>query len=124
MECVSLSGLSVHDCSLATDPNPVPPVGAASETFAIQGGPTTVIPIPTVPTIVAVGGQFVFLDPGGTPVTAQIPTTVTEVNGVTPTWSFNIVPPTSGPITFTAPASGLVTFSSIVASPTVVLLCR
>ncbi|KAJ6469223.1 hypothetical protein DFH09DRAFT_1381008 [Mycena vulgaris] len=99
------------------NPNPVPPSGAVSETFAVAGGPTTVIPIPTEPTIITAGGQFVFLDPGGTPVSAQIPTTVSEVNGVTPTWSFQIVPPTAGPITFTAPISGSATFSTIVPSP-------
>ncbi|KAJ7053167.1 pectate lyase superfamily protein-domain-containing protein [Mycena amicta] len=104
------------------NPNPIPSAGAVSETFAIPGGPTTVIPIPTTPTIVTIGApggtatQFVFLDPGGTPVTAQIPTSVNEVNGVTPTWSFNIVPPTSGPITFTG-VSGGPTFSSVVPSP-------
>ncbi|KAJ7059263.1 pectate lyase superfamily protein-domain-containing protein [Mycena amicta] len=104
------------------NPNPIPPAGAVSETFAVPGGPTTVIPIPTTATIVTIGTpggtatQFVFLDPGGTPVTAQIPTSVSEVNGVTPTWSFNIVPPTAGPITFTG-VSGGPTFSSVVPSP-------
>ncbi|KAJ7061667.1 hypothetical protein C8F01DRAFT_987065, partial [Mycena amicta] len=105
------------------NPNPIPSAGAVAETFAVPGGPTTVIPIPTEPIIVTIGPvggtapQFIFLDPGGTPVTAQIPTPVIEVNGITPTWNFNILPPTSGPIIFTAPVSGAVTFSQVVSSP-------
>ncbi|KAF7311920.1 Glucan 1,3-beta-glucosidase [Mycena indigotica] len=93
--------------------------GAVSETFAIAGGSTTVIPIPTTTTIVTVGTQFVFLDPGGTPATALLPPGITEVNGITPTWTFQIVPPTTGPITFTAPPefSGGPSFTTVVPSP-------
>ncbi|KAJ6454373.1 hypothetical protein C8R45DRAFT_846482 [Mycena sanguinolenta] len=99
------------------NPNPYPSSGATSETFVVSGGSSTVIAIPTEPTIITVGGQFVFLTSGGTPVTALLPSTVSEVNAVTPTWSFPILPPASGSITFTAPISGTETFSTVVASP-------
>ncbi|KAF7311921.1 Glucan 1,3-beta-glucosidase [Mycena indigotica] len=99
------------------DPNPIPPANAVSETFAVAGGPTTVIPIPSQPTIISVGGQIIFLEPGGTPATALLPSTLTEVNGVTPTWSFQIMPPPTGPITFTAPTSGSATFTTVVQPP-------
>ncbi|KAJ7708550.1 hypothetical protein B0H16DRAFT_1481276 [Mycena metata] len=61
--------------------------------------------------------EFVFLDPGGTPVTALLPSTVSEINAVTPTWTFPIVSPTAGPVTFTVPISGSQTFSSVVPPP-------
>ncbi|KAJ7739000.1 pectate lyase superfamily protein-domain-containing protein [Mycena metata] len=98
------------------NPNPHPSPGAVSETFVVSGGGTTVVPIPTETTI-TVGSQFVFLDPGATPVTALLPSTVSEINSVTPTWTFPIVPPTAGPVTFTAPISGSQTFSSVVPPP-------
>ncbi|KAF7360849.1 Glucan 1,3-beta-glucosidase [Mycena sanguinolenta] len=89
---------------------------AASETF-VAGGSTTILPIPTETTIITVGGQYIFLNPGGTPVTNLLPSTVSEVNAVVPTWSLPILPPASGSITFTAPISGTETFSTIVSSP-------
>ncbi|KAF7372867.1 Glucan 1,3-beta-glucosidase [Mycena sanguinolenta] len=102
------------------NPNPYPSPGAVSETFVVAGDSATatiVIPIPTTSTVITANGQFISLAPGGTPVSALLPSSVSELNAITPTWSFNIVPPTAGPITFTAPISGSDTFSTVIPSP-------
>ncbi|KAJ6459998.1 hypothetical protein C8R45DRAFT_842971 [Mycena sanguinolenta] len=105
---------------LDTDPNPYPSPGAVSETFVVTGDSTTsttVIPIPTASTTIIANGQYIFLAPGGTPVSALLPSGVSELNAITPTWSSNIIPPTAGPIIFTAPISGSETFSTVIPSP-------
>ncbi|KAJ7821382.1 hypothetical protein B0H14DRAFT_2831454 [Mycena olivaceomarginata] len=100
------------------NPNPYPSPGAASETF-IGAISSVVVPIPTTTVFVTVGGAIITLNSGGTPVNALIPSTISEPNAITPTWTFNILPPTSVPsITFTAPLSGAETFSTVVPSPT------
>ncbi|KAJ6603479.1 hypothetical protein DFH09DRAFT_899101 [Mycena vulgaris] len=98
------------------NPNPHPSPGALSETF-VGSGSTVIVPIPTQTTFITVGGAIIEVNTGGTPVNAM-PATVSLVNAVTPTWSFNIVPPASPSITFTAPISGAPTFTTVVASPT------
>ncbi|KAJ6534425.1 hypothetical protein DFH09DRAFT_1405431 [Mycena vulgaris] len=99
------------------NPNPHPTPGAQSETF-VGGGSSVVIPTPTLITFITVGGGIITLSPGGTPVNALLPSTVSELNAVTPTWTFNIVPPASvQSITFTAPILGVETFSTVIPSP-------
>ncbi|KAJ7291631.1 hypothetical protein C8J57DRAFT_1113502 [Mycena rebaudengoi] len=107
-----LPGFDVVDWN----PNPHPSPGALSETF-VGAGSTVIVPIPTQTTFITVGGAIIEVNSGGTPVNAM-PLTVSLVNAVTPTWSFNIVPPASPSITFTAPISGIPTFTTVVASPT------
>ncbi|KAJ6514056.1 hypothetical protein DFH09DRAFT_1433054 [Mycena vulgaris] len=99
------------------NPNPHPSAGAQSETFVVAES-SVVIPTPTLTTFISVGGGIITLNPGGTPVNALLPSTVSEVNAVTSTWTFNIVPPTSVPsITSTTSILGVETFSTVIPSP-------
>ncbi|KAJ6600740.1 hypothetical protein B0H10DRAFT_2230831 [Mycena sp. CBHHK59/15] len=99
------------------NPNPGPSAAAPSETF-IGAGTTVAIPIPQATTFITVGGAIITLNAGGTPVNALLPATVTEPAAVTPTWTYNIVPPFAPSITFTAPISGAATFTTVIPSPT------
>ncbi|KAJ7459280.1 hypothetical protein FB451DRAFT_1506423, partial [Mycena latifolia] len=96
------------------NPNPYPPATAPSETF-IKSGSTFVIPMPTASTTVVFNAATVTLAPGGTPVGGALPPDVTIPGATTPTWSPNIILPTSAKLlTFTAPPA----YTSVVAIPT------
>ncbi|KAJ6552882.1 hypothetical protein B0H19DRAFT_1236093 [Mycena capillaripes] len=96
------------------NPNPVPPPGAVSETF-VGSGTTVIIAIPTTTTSIVVARATITLAPGGTPINAPVPTSISQPGALTPTWNPNMIPPTSvASITFSAPPS----YTTVVAVPT------
>lgn len=136
--CAFLRFIVIHT-SQYSDPNPYPPPTAKSETFA-RSGTTTVIPIPTKTTTLIIAGATITLQSGGTPVHGLLPTDVTEIGGITPTWSawclyawsfgsnpdvlvslalaYGISPPPgASTVTFTAPLTSKPTYSSKVPVP-------
>ncbi|KZV78220.1 hypothetical protein EXIGLDRAFT_56178 [Exidia glandulosa HHB12029] len=60
----------------------------------------------------------IIIAPGRTPVQAPFPPLVTPESFITPTWPYHILPPTSAStVTFTAPLTGSITYSTSVPVP-------
>ncbi|KAJ7841244.1 hypothetical protein B0H13DRAFT_1910385 [Mycena leptocephala] len=128
------TGTGNHFYSVITwNPNPYPATSAKSETF-VGGGSTLVIPVPTASRVITIDGEVITLNAGGTRINALVPTGISQPNAITPTWcthsftfdadllsiliAFHVEPPATATIvTFTAPLSGAVTFSTAVAVP-------
>ncbi|KAJ7610191.1 hypothetical protein FB45DRAFT_1038232 [Roridomyces roridus] len=90
---------------IAWNPNPTLPPNAVSETF-VHAGSTLVIPIPTKTTTILVVGTHVTVAPGGPVVNGLLPSGVSIVGAVKPTWNPNIAPPPgASSVTFTRPPS-------------------
>ncbi|EIW75802.1 glycoside hydrolase family 18 protein, partial [Coniophora puteana RWD-64-598 SS2] len=100
------------------NPNPYPASNVQSETF-VGFGSTVVIPIPSSTTQIILGTDTISVGVGGTPVGSIPPTGVSLLNAITPTWTYNIIPPTSAAtVTFTAPIGSPASYISAVAAPT------
>ena len=111
---------------------------AVTTATVVKTATTVVIPMPATTTSVTIDGVVLTLQPEGTPINTLLPPYITEVSGITPTWStristclsfifnlfnfllaLNILPPPSATrITFTAPLTASPTWSTVVLVPT------
>ncbi|KAF8631388.1 hypothetical protein AX15_002419 [Amanita polypyramis BW_CC] len=83
-------------------------------------GTTVIVPVPTMTTTITVEGFPITLNSGGTPVNGPVPPFITQPDAVTPTWTWNILPPPSAStVTFTAPLTSSPTYSSTVPVPVI-----
>ncbi|KAJ6622420.1 glycoside hydrolase superfamily [Mycena sp. CBHHK59/15] len=107
-------GAGTHFCSVVTwNPNSYPVITAKSETF-IGSGSTIVIAVPTATHVITIWGDVITLAAGGTPINALVPTGISQPNAIKSTWFFHIEPPpTATSVTFTAPLTGQVTYSTV-----------
>ncbi|KAJ6560492.1 glycosyl hydrolases family 18-domain-containing protein [Mycena sp. CBHHK59/15] len=113
----SVVGTLPTSVGIVGDPNPYPNPTAPSETFACSGT-TTSLAIPVETTTISVGGATIVLNSGGTPVNEPLSSQCTEIGGIFPTWSLDILPPPgAATITFTGPLTGTPTWLTTVPVP-------
>lgn len=63
---------------------------AVTTSAVVKTGTTVIIPMPTTTTSVTIDGVVLTLQPEGTPINTLLPPYITEVSGITPTWSMCI----------------------------------
>ncbi|KAF5360156.1 hypothetical protein D9758_011368 [Tetrapyrgos nigripes] len=112
----SAVGTTVVPASTATITRTVTTGSTAVSTTILTNTATTVIvPVPSSTSSVTIGGVIITLNSGGTPVNGPVPTWISQPNAITPTWTFNILPPTdANTVTFTAPLTSTPTWTSTV----------
>ncbi|KAK7461770.1 hypothetical protein VKT23_008201 [Stygiomarasmius scandens] len=112
----SAVGTTIISASTATVTRTVTAGSTVVSTTIITNTATTlVVPVPSSTSSVTIGAVIITLNSGGTPINSPVPTWITQPSAITPTWTFNILPPPdASTVTFSAPLTSTPTWTSTV----------